>query len=270
LHILADNGSSEGYLNALRAYFPESVIIRREDNGGQTAAWNDGISYALKLDYDAILLIDQDVQISAAAIQHLLGLLEGRSDLGVVGPVLLRRDGKTVEEYGGRIRRQTGGVTKLYSGITDLQELPVELEVDFVAGGINLTRREVFEQVGLQDEQLFMYCEETDFDIRVRDHGWRLLVTREAVAAHRHRGMDSVLRPQSLFLQTRNRLTIVRKHCGSRAFARYAATCLAGMPRSVAYYAKRRRTDLALAHVYGVICGVVGIRSFPPSLQPPS
>src|SRR5258707_169645 len=46
--------------------------------------------------------------------------------------------------------------------------------VDQPLGATFMIRREVIEQIGLLDEQFFMYCEEVDWSMRIRQSGWEI------------------------------------------------------------------------------------------------
>lgn len=256
-HVIVDNGSESSYREELRRSFPNSVFIQREVNGGTTAAYNDGIRYVMQRGADAILLIAQDIRLSATSLESMVQALESCPAVGIVGPLLLRPDGSTVEEYGGTIDVRKMTVSKLYTGLSLDSALPDELCVDFVAGGVNLTRKEVFEQIGLQHERLFMYGDETDFDLRVARAGWRLLVTRRAVAVHAHVGDNSASRPWPLYFLTRNRLWLIRKHLGRKALLAASVSEMMGLPRRVAYYLKRHQPELAGAYVRGVAHGML-------------
>jgi GT2 family glycosyltransferase len=257
-HIVVDNGSDPSYKSALRAVFPTSIIIERSSNGGTTAAFNAGIRYALNEGAEAILLITQDIRLPAPSLEAMIKILQLRPEIGIVGPLLLCADGKTVEEYGGKIDPKTLAVTKLYAGHSLDDSFPDELIVDFIAGGVNLTRREVFEQIGLQDESLFMYGDEVDFDIRARKAGWKLLVTRKAIAFHEHQGDSSSFRPQSVYLMARNQLWLVKKHRGQRMLLAASLSKILGLPHRIGYYLKRRRPDLVWAYIRGIAHGIIG------------
>ena len=58
LHIIVDNGSDIDNFEILKLSFPDSIIIRREQNDGLTCAYNEGIKYALLNKYvDSIMHI---------------------------------------------------------------------------------------------------------------------------------------------------------------------------------------------------------------------
>ena len=257
-HIIVDNLSDDRYRELLRKTFPDSIILERFSNGGTTAAFNDGIKYALAEGAEAVLLITQDIRLPADSLMELKNLLASRPKAGIVGPVLLKPDMKTIEEFGGTINQRTLEITKNYAGRLINDDLPEEMKVDFIAGGMNLTRREVFEQIGLQDESLFMYCDELDFDYRAKKTGWELITTQRAKAVHEHPGEASFFKPYSLFLMTRNHLWVVRKHLGRSATLRVALSKLKKFPRFTAGMVKHGRAMTALAYGWGIVKGLSG------------
>jgi GT2 family glycosyltransferase len=57
-------------------------------------------------------------------------------------------------------------------------------EVDWVSGACFMLRREVFERTGGFDQKFFMYAEEADWQRRIRDAGWEIAFTPDAVVTH--------------------------------------------------------------------------------------
>jgi GT2 family glycosyltransferase len=56
-----------------------------------------------------------------------------------------------------------------------ITEVEKEQEVDVVKGAFLLSRREVLDQVGGMDEQFFLYSEEQDLCLRVKQSGWKVV-----------------------------------------------------------------------------------------------
>lgn len=254
-HIIVDNNSKKDYKIKLYKSFPESIIIEREKNGGVTAAFNDGIRYAIENKADAILLITQDIRLKNYSISQMLKYFEYDSRVGIVGPILLRPDGVTIEEYGGKLNYDTFKVHKLYVGKLLDDSIPDNLYVDFIAGGICLIKTEVFKDIGYQDESLFMYGDETDFNYRALKKGWKLLVTKKSIAYHIHNGVKSSLKPKNLYYMTRNNFILINKHNGKKKLFLYIIFSILKSPRLIAHYIKRKRLDLALSYLIGIISG---------------
>jgi hypothetical protein len=76
-----------------------------------------------------------------------------------------------------------------------------------------LVKKEVFEAVGLFDEDYFVYCEDADFSFRARSAGFRIVHVPSAVTWH-HQSMDTKKNRGKWFRDyyaTRNKLLLIRR-----------------------------------------------------------
>jgi GT2 family glycosyltransferase len=80
-------------------------------------------------------------------------------------------------------------------------------------------RREVFEALGGFDERFFVYYEDLDFSLRVRDAGWRVLYVASARGVHRGGWATGRGRSVRLYHDWRSRVAFARKHFGPRTAA---------------------------------------------------
>ena len=132
--------------------------------------------------------------------------------------------------------------------------------VDVLQGACLLLRREALDQVGLLDEEYFMYSEEMDLCQRLRRAGWRLYWVPEAEVVHLG-GQSSRLAPAEMFLHLyRSKVLYFRKHHGGwRArfyklvLAAAAAARLIFAPLMVAAPRPRRVQSLQLAGRYAML-----------------
>ena len=155
LHIVVDNHSCEEYASKLRTFFPCSKIIRRSSNGGCTYAYNDGIKVALAdKNVDAILLIGNDIRLPAGELTKLYHFLYRDEGLGMVAPVVLKKDSEVIESVGCFISRYLFLKEPYVGSVCDALGFN-SFVCETVAGGMNLARREFYEQVGLQDNLFY-------------------------------------------------------------------------------------------------------------------
>jgi hypothetical protein len=188
LHIIVDNASKQEYKNQLKSTFPDSVIIERTTNGGCTGAYNDGIRYALAdPQVDAIMLLASDIKVGKGSFQAMYDYLYSDEKLGMVGSIGLTNDSKTIRHYGISILSGMMGNTKFNMKGEPYREGIPNMYVDYVPGGFNMSKREFYEKVGLQDDKLFMFGDEIDMYHRSKDAGYRQGVTSKAIAYHYHK-----------------------------------------------------------------------------------
>ena len=100
--VVVDNGSDEDYSKELEHVFgEEAIIIKRDKNGGCTAAYNEGIKYALeKTDADAIIIIGNDIKVCKDCIPNLYHYLYSDKSLGIVSAAMLYINSDIVEDFG--------------------------------------------------------------------------------------------------------------------------------------------------------------------------
>ncbi len=102
----------------------------------------------------------------------------------------------------------------------DLGQYEQPTEVFAWCGGAVLLRRDYLDQVGVFDERLFLYYEDTDLSWRGRLQGWRYLYEPASVVRHRHAASSGVGSPVFRFYTERNRLLVLAKNAPARLAAR--------------------------------------------------
>ncbi len=261
LHIIVDNGSNPDFIKTIEQLFPNSVIIKRNCNRGTTAAYNDGIRYALKIkEIDSIMLIGNDLRISADSISVLHNILFSNEKYGIIAPLVFKKDSDIIDNYGANISRM------LYMKSGQLGErvnelLPLTKEVMAVPGGINLAKREYYENIGLQDERLFMYSDEVDMGLRMAKTEFKAVATRHAAAWHQHISPENSKCRQgySEFFIRRNKIYLAYKHFGfSRAFYIFFRQMIRTPLVTISCIKQRTYTHLVY-YLLGCFCGILRI-----------
>jgi N-acetylglucosaminyl-diphospho-decaprenol L-rhamnosyltransferase len=197
--VVVDNASGDGTPAMLRAEHPEVVLLEPRRNlgfaGGNNLALRQVLSSEFsvlsfgeagnsklktqnsKLDY--VLLLNPDTEVAGDAIPRLVGYLEDRPDVAVVGPKLLYPDGSAQPS---RRRFPTRGT--FFWESTPLEprwpanpwarryrcaDTPddVEQEVDWLVGAALLVRRSAIVRAGLLDAGFAMYSEELEWQRRI-------------------------------------------------------------------------------------------------------
>lgn len=218
LHIIVDNSSKPEYLKQVEELFPDSVILKRDSNGGCTSAYNDGIRYALsRPDITHIALVGNDIRIEKGALIKCVELLDSDEQLGMVAPVLLEADSDIISDFGDIISSKL--ILSQYGEGVRLKDMPIKQRYcEAVTGGMNISKRSFYERVGLQDENLFMYSDEADMGLRAKPLGIKMAVTLEAKSWHQHIKSPVVIKhhPYSSYLIARNKVYLAYKHFDSQ------------------------------------------------------
>lgn len=211
---VVDNASPDGSADMVEAEFPRVRLIRAE-NRGYAAGNNLGLrafgfqevgereSKPQSPAPRCALLLNPDTVLPPSALADMLAFIEDHAPAGVAGPRLVREDGSldracrrsfpTPEVAAYRL----SGLSRLFPkssrfGRYNLTYLPpdVTTQVDAVVGAFMLIRGEALAQVGLLDEQFFMYAEDLDLCYRIKQRGWQVWYNAGVTVLH-YKGQSS-------------------------------------------------------------------------------
>ena len=216
--LVVDNASADDSVAMVRSTFPTVRLIENAVNVGYARANNQGLRTSTA---PYALLLNSDTRATPEAIEELVAFLDAHPDAGAVSPRLLRADGTAQPfAFGGDptlgylLRR---GARRLLSGRYLHDWAIAETRcVDWVSGACLLVRRTAIEQVGMLDENFFMYFEDNDWCLRLRRAGWKTYY--HPAAAIVHLGGQSLARnPQAQSAYETSLRYFYRKHYGPLA-----------------------------------------------------
>jgi len=215
---VVDNASRDGSPSMLRERFPGIRLIENLENVGFARATNQALRESRGR---YLLLLNSDTRLVDASLQGMLSFMDEHQDVGATGVRLLNSDG-TIQVYPTALPSlwqhvaQTMGLDRWslsdHRTSRDLSTGP--REVERLKGACLMVRREVVSEVGLLDEDLFLYSEEDDWCLCIRDAGWKVFYLPEVRVVHHGRAsVDQVA--EEMFLQLhKSKIAFYRKHRG--------------------------------------------------------
>lgn len=232
--IVVDNHSPDDSAEMVRCEFPEVELIVTPQNDGYSYANNIGLRRlgfhgAGRVDPDApryALLLNPDTEVPPDALYRMVQLMDSDPQIGIAGPKLimpLEGDKLDVACRRGFPTPKVAfyhfsGLAKLFPnsprfGRYNMTYLDPDqqTEVDSVVGAYMQVRREAIEQVGLLDETFFMYGEDLDWALRVKNAGWKVMYHPQVIVKHIKRAA-SRRSPKAQFEFYRAMLIFYRKH----------------------------------------------------------
>jgi len=128
---------------------------------------------------DHILLLNSDTQIEAQALRRMIEFMEEHPQAGAMGPRLVLPDGRP-QPYSFGCDPTLGYLWRrglnllLRKGYLHDWGTEETGEVDWVSGASLMLRRRALEEMGLLDENFFLYFEDNDLCLRLRQKGWKV------------------------------------------------------------------------------------------------
>ena len=180
--IVVDNHSRDDSVAYIRARFPQVDIIVSNHNNGFSYANNMAIRQSQS---EYVLLLNPDTILSENALSDMLHFMDAHPQAGGAGVHMLNVDGSNANESRRGIPTLWTAFCKM-SGLCErfpqskrfahyyLSYLPWDEanQIEIISGACFILRREAIEQVGLLDEDFFMYGEDIDLSYRLLKGGW--------------------------------------------------------------------------------------------------
>jgi len=192
--VVVDDGSGDGTAEAVRERFPETVVIEKPRNEGLSAGRNDGLRAVRGR---LVLMLDSDTEVRPGAVERLAGVLDGRPEVGLVGPKLVYPDGelqlscrryppfldpfKRRGPYARLVPNPRSHARHLMQDFDHATTRPVV----WVAGAAQMWRAILPELIGGYDERVSSYGgEDLDWCLRVWAAGQRVVYVADAEIVH--------------------------------------------------------------------------------------
>ncbi len=218
--VVVDNGSTDGSQAMLGEMFPQVKLIQNEYNVGLGKASNQGIA-ATGGRY--VLLLNNDTVVNGRSLDALIDFLDATQNAGAVGGRLLNPDGSFQAGYSSFPGLAweflvATGFWSLLSRIRPSGNAPEPKKVDWAGSACLLLRRSALAEVGLLDEEYFIYGDEADLQYRLARAGWSVYYLPSADTIHYGgRSMDRWRRRKMVY---RGKMLFYKKNYGpARAMA---------------------------------------------------
>lgn len=260
--VVVDNGSTDGSVEALRAR-PDIRLVELATNAGFAAGANAGIQASTA---PVVVLLNNDATADTDFVEHMTAPLlaaaaNGQMLAATTGRVRLRGSFVRADEttpdsavlvsargerwaraaHGTSLLNSTGNEVTISGNGRDRDWLapvdgpPAAKDVFGFNGGCAALRRDALEDVGLFDDSLFMYYEDTELSWRLRRGGWGIAHVPAAGTEHDHAASSGTASAFFLDHNERNRLIVALMHAPwpvvVRAFARTTVRVVLGPSR---------------------------------------
>ncbi len=170
--IIIDNNSCDGSIEMLRGDFKDKInLIINNKNSGFGRANNLAVK---KTKGDYLFFLNSDTIINNDVLIILADFIKTDGRIGVVGPLLLKEDGKEqAYSHGNFLNLFTIVIEKFKKRLVEKNNY---FEVDWVSGAALIVKKEIFEEVGGFDENFFMYFEDQDLCKRIKNLNYKIIV----------------------------------------------------------------------------------------------
>ncbi len=228
--IIVDNASHDNSVDTFKKDFPDIILIENKINLGYSGGNNTGISYALANDASHIIVLNNDTILERSFVLELIEALRFyKAD--VACPKIYFEKG--FEYHKDRYQKKDLGKVFWFAGAemdwgniighhrgvdeVDSGQYDKKVDIDFITGACFIGTREVFESVGGFNDSYFLYYEDADLSVRIKEKGYKIILAPKSVVYHKNAGSTggSGSTLQDYFI-TRNRLVFGMQYATMR------------------------------------------------------
>src|SRR5262245_13034896 len=227
--VVVDNASVDGSARAVIEKYPRATVISNVENVGFAAACNQGIK-ATRSQF--ILLLNSDARLTEQAFESLNRCFAESHRRGAAGCRLVDDAGNELVSCRKFLTPlnhaiEMAGVSRVFRFLSRsyrprFDGSAVDCNVDWIEGACLMLRREALDQVGLFDERFFMYSEDEDLCLRLKEKGW-LVCCASGTAVHHGAASTSRRRAEMLKQFYASQMLFLLKHRGDLSASVYAA-----------------------------------------------
>ncbi len=228
--IVVENASRDKSAEAIEREYPQVRLIRNEVQEGFSANHNKAMRLSRG---EFVLLLNDDTIVHPGALRTLTEFMRAHPDAGAAGAMLVNPDGTV--QYAGkaaptilaaimvslglhRLFPDNPVTASYYGKNAGLSEagLPAPREVESVNGAAMILRKSALDKVGYLDSGFFLFCEDVDLSIRLREGGYKLYFVPAAKVTH-IRGASTGGR-RIVWIYHKSLFRFYGKHYGGRNF----------------------------------------------------
>ncbi|GIV64253.1 MAG: rhamnosyltransferase [Candidatus Dojkabacteria bacterium] len=211
--IVVDNQSTDNSVSYIRERFGHINIIVMPDNRGYPHALNTGVNESLNKNFDWILLLNNDIVVDKDFLMALeKAVLENR-EISLFSPAIYYYDEPdTIWYLSEKVIVGTLIGVRYLRNRKISKKLPLIIPTDFLNGCAMLVHRKVFENIGLFNDDEFIYGDDPDFSWRAKRNGFKAASVPDAKMWHKVSKTMKKTKPNTRYLKIRNTIRFYKKH----------------------------------------------------------
>ncbi|MEA3272046.1 MAG: glycosyltransferase family 2 protein [Patescibacteria group bacterium] len=187
------------YANVL----PHTTILEQEENLGFAGGNNVGMQWAIENKFDYVFLNNADGFLHSDAIEKLVSVMEADKSVGQIQPLILLYPEQDLINSAGNAWHYLGmGYCNLERKPVAEYKFPATQEIDYASGAATMFRTDLLTRYGAWKEEFFLYHEDTEYSLRLRFLGYKIVMAGNAIFYHQYDFERSITK---LYWMERNR-----------------------------------------------------------------
>ncbi|MFZ4454869.1 MAG: glycosyltransferase family 2 protein [Bacteroidales bacterium] len=254
--IVVDNGSREDEAVKVRSKYPFVNAIRSDLNLGFAGGNNLGIRAAKG---KFLFFLNNDTTLTEAIWTPLIERLISSPEIGMVCPKIIFEYAPDTIQFAGYTPLHPVTLRNRMIGFNekDQGQYQIAHEIPYAMGAAMMSSKEVIAKSGEMPECYFLYYEELDWSLRIREAGYTIWYEPAGRIFHKESAATGRLSPLKQYYLTRNRLFFVKRNLkGMTAILAIVYQLFISLTKNCLQTVIDRRFDLLKATLRGVLHGI--------------
>ena len=257
--VVVDNGSEDNSIDFVRKNFPSVHIIILNKNLGYSKGFNEGINYAIDLGVEYVLITNNDVKLHRDIIKEGIKLITTDKKIGYMSGKIYNLNSNKIFQYaGGRVKENKNHMYSRGAGELDIGQYEEPMDFDYMDDVCSLVSAEMIKNIGAYDEDFFFDFEETEWNVRMKQNGYRIVYNPKMIAWHSIHGSTEGTRykPLPFFHHWRGKILFHYKiHKGYALFFSLFVLLFKDIPLQWGILIKQKQTFFIYHNIRGIISG---------------
>lgn len=219
--IVVDNGSEDASEKMLQESHQDIILIKSPVNSGFSGGNNLGLKYSIQNNYTYSFLLNNDTFVEPDFLTPLVNFMDEHSDVGAIQPKIFFHTKRTILWNGGSVYNRFFGLTysNRYLRQEGNQQKKIQ-RVDWITGCAFFIRNSTLQQTGLLSENMFIYFEDVDLSMRIKETGAHLIFNPNSVIYHiagssfknKEKSEEGYSKPNVYYINFRNRIWFLKRY----------------------------------------------------------
>ena len=241
--IVVANGSADGSREMIEEQYPDVKLLKLPDNMGFAIACNEGIK-ASNAEY--IVLLNNDIEVTPDWLRELYEGMERHPECGMGTTKMMFLDQRDVFYNTGDLFHSWSAGGGRGQGEKDVGQYEKEDCVFGACAGAGIYRREFFNQVGLFDEDFFIFAEDVDLNMRGQLQGLKAVYLPKAKVFHIGTATVGLYSDRYVYLCKRNDIWVFIKNYSLKMYFKYLSSIWKHQFADIKYFTYRGQGQVLL------------------------
>lgn len=230
--IVVDNNSQDGSIKKLQDLKIKDLninFLENKENLGYAGGNNTGMCYALEHGAEWVTVLNNDTRVAEDLLQNLMEAGKKYKHVGIISPKIYFEKGfeyhkkykkselgKVIWYAGGKIDWDNVYGSNMGVDEVDMGQFEKVQEIDFATGACMFINAKALSDIGLFNESYFLYMEDDELSIRIKEAGYRIIYYPKGMLWHKVAQSSKIGSGLNDYFLSRNRMLFGMKYAKFR------------------------------------------------------